>query len=425
MTHYKKLFVIAGAAALLTACGGSSSSSSGKKTNDNSSNTATATGVLSDSPVDGVGYQTSSGKTGTTQDGGKFNYTLGDTVTFTLGEFILGSYKPTRADETVTPVELTEAIPDDTHHDYAITNLLVLLQSLDTDADPSNGINIDAGVSFSADSLTLIDDPATFATNQDLIDALPEEGSVVSPEDADAHFNAQRAKDLAGIYYASDFHAVLRINSDGGYTVGQLKEEDGAVGIEVGNFNWDVRTGEVTNVEVSLDTQTNHDGETEGVAGLDNADDLLFKPTQTQLLITDGDEDFVFKRFTPATGNNIVGAWAANLDGIDSPETSLNTYQFIFFDNGTYAMLDPIGDMDPEEDSCSGPGVEAGHYTVSAGEINLSDLIVDTNGCGGLYDFDDKIFNTPIPFSIEADTMSWNLGDEGIFQLKRISTLVN
>src|SRR5690554_5772804 len=424
MTHYKKLFVIAGAAALLTACGGSSSSSSGKKTNDNSSNTSTAIGVLSDSPVDGVGYQTSGGKTGITQDGGKFNYTLGDTVTFTLGEFILGSYKPTRADETVTPVELASAIPDDTYRDYAITNLLVLLQSLDTDGDPSNGININAGVTFSADSLTLIDDPATFATNQDLIDALPEGGTVVSPEDANAHFNAQRAKDLAGIYYASDFHAVLRINSDRGYIVGQLKEEDDAVGIEVGNLTWDVKTGEVRNIEVRLDTQTNRDGETEGVAGLDNADDLLFKPTQTQLLITDGDEEFVFKRFVPATGNNIVGAWAAKHE-LDTPETSLHTQQFIFFDNGKYVMFDPLGDEEPGEDPCGFPGVEAGHYTVNAGNINLSNLIVDTNGCGGLHDFDDKEFNTPIPYSIDANTMTWNLGDEGMFKLERIKTIVN
>ena len=423
MKHYQQLLLASAAAVLLTACGGSSSSTPKNSTSTNK----TATGVLSDSPVDGVGYQTSGGKTGITKDGGKFNYTLGDTITFTLGEFILGSYKPTRADETVTPVELTEAIPDDTHRDYAITNLLVLLQSLDTDGDPSNGINIDAGVSFSADSLTLIDDPATFATNQDLIDALPEEGSVVSPEDANAHFNAQRAKDLAGIYYASDFHGVLRINSDGGYIVGQLVEDDGAMGIEVGNLTWDVKTGEVRNIEVSLDTQTNHYGETKGVAGFDNVDDLLFKLTQTQLLITDGDEDFVLKRFVPATGNNIVGAWAASLDGIDSPETSLNTYQFIFFDNGTYAMLDPIGDddPDPEEGPCGSAGVEAGHYTVNAGNINLSNLIVDTNGCGGLHDFDDKEFNTPIPYSIDANTMTWNLGDEGMFKLERIKTIVN
>src|SRR5690625_3087431 len=331
MKHYQQLLLASATAALLSACGGSSSSSSPSKSP--TPTTKTTTGVLSDSPVDGVSYSTDSGKTGVTQNGGKFDYIVGDEITFSLGEFVLGSYKPTHADETVTPVELTEAIPDDTYRDYAITNLLVLLQSLDTDGDPSNGINIDAGVSFSADSLTLIDDPATFATNQDLIDALPEEGSVVSPEDAKAHFEAQRAKDLAGIYYASDFHAVLRINSDGGYTVGQLVEDDGAMGIEVGNLTWDVKTGEVRNIEVSLDTQTNHYGETKGVAGFDNVDDLLFKLTQTQLLITDGDEDFVLKRFVPATGNNIVGAWAASLDGIDSPETSLNTYQFIFFDN--------------------------------------------------------------------------------------------
>jgi len=422
MKHYQQLLLASATAALLSACGGSSSSSSPSKSP--TPTTKTTTGVLSDSPVDGVSYSTDSGKTGVTQNGGKFDYIVGDEITFSLGEFVLGSYKPTHADETVTPVELTEAIPDDTYRDYAITNLLVLLQSLDTDGDPSNGINIDAGVSFSADSLTLIDDPATFATNQDLIDALPEEGSVVSPEDAKAHFEAQRAKDLAGIYYASDFHAVLRINSDGGYTVGQLVEDDGAMGIEVGNLNWDVKTGEVRDIEVSLDTQTNHYGETKGVAGLDNADDLLFKPTQTQLLITDGDEDFVFKRFVPATGNNIVGAWAAKHE-LDTPETSLHTQQFIFFDNGKYVMFDPLGDEEPGEDPCGFPGVEAGHYTVNAGNINLSNLIVDTNGCGGLHDFDDKEFNTPIPYNIDANTMTWNLGDEGMFKLERIKTIVN
>src|SRR5690625_2780298 len=422
MKHYQQLLLASATAALLSACGGSSSSSSPSKSP--TPTTKTTTGVLSDSPVDGVSYSTDSGKTGVTQNGGKFDYIVGDEITFSLGEFVLGSYKPTHADETATNVELTEAIPDDTYRDYAITNFLVLLQSLDTDVDQTNGGSIAASVAFIADSLTLIDDPATFATIQDLIYALLEEGSVVSPEDAKAHFEAQRAKDLAGIYYASDFHAVLRINSDGGYTVGQLVEDDGAMGIEVGNLNWDVKTGEVRDIEVSLDTQTNHYGETRGVAGLDNADDLLFKPTQTQLLITDGDEDFVFKRLVPATGNNIVGAWAAKHE-LDTPETSLHTQQFIFFDNGKYVMFDPLGDEEPGEDPCGFPGVEAGHYTVNAGNINLSNLIVDTNGCGGLHDFDDKEFNTLIPYNIDANTMTWNLGDEGMFKLERIKTIVN
>lgn len=421
MKHYQQLLLASATAALLSACGGSSSSSSPSK--NPTPTTKTTTGVLSDSPVDGVSYTTRSG-TGVTQNGGKFDYIVGDEITFSLGEFVLGSYKPTHADETVTPVELTKAITDDTDRDFAITNLLVLLQSLDTDGDPSNGIDIDPAVLLTEGSLTLTDDPATFAANPALIAALPEGGSVVSPEDANEHFNAQRAKDLAGIYYASDFHAVLRINSDGGYTVGQLVEDDGAMGIEVGNLNWDFKTGEVRNIEVTLDTQTNRYGETEGVAGFDNADDLLFKPTQTQLQITDGDEDFVSKRFVPATGNNIVGAWAAKHE-LDTPETSLHTQQFIFFDNGKYVMFDPLGDEEPGEDSCGFPGVEAGHYTVNAGNINLSNLIVDTNGCGGLHDFDDKEFNTPIPYSIDANTMTWNLGDEGMFKLERIKTIVN
>src|SRR5699024_4652146 len=115
MKHYQQLLLTSATAALLTACGGSSSSSSPSKSP--TPTTKTATGVLSDSPVNGVSYSTDSGKTGVTQNGGKFDYTLGNEVIFSLGDFILGSYKPTHADETVTPVELTQAIPDNALRD--------------------------------------------------------------------------------------------------------------------------------------------------------------------------------------------------------------------------------------------------------------------------------------------------------------------
>ncbi len=57
---------------LLGGCGGGSS-------------TPPLTGAFVDAPVDGIGYTTTSGITGLTQNGGQFQYQPGDQVTFTIG----------------------------------------------------------------------------------------------------------------------------------------------------------------------------------------------------------------------------------------------------------------------------------------------------------------------------------------------------
>lgn len=446
MKHYQQLLLASAAAVLLTACGGSSSSTPKNSTPTNK----TATGVLSDSPVEGVSYRTNSGITGVTQKDGKFEYVVGEEVIFSLGDFVLGKYTPTHADETVTPVELTQGI-NDLFRDDAITNLLVLLQSLDNDGNPSNGITIDAGVTFSKESLNLTDSIIEFDAN--LRKALPEGHTVVTADQANKHFAEQRLKDLAGIYYDRDshgvLHGVLRINSDGGYTLGQLVEDDGAVGIEVGNLSWDFKTGKVSVNKVILDTQTNYDGETEGAAGFDNANDksLLFKPTQTQLLIIDGDKEFVPKRFAPATSNNIVGAWAVatkpveydpvsdtyKREPISEPSTKLNTQVFIFFADNTYVMLDPVGDDEGDLPNapppCGKPGVESGKYKFANNELTFSDLIVDNNGCGGLYS--DGYSSQPMKTVINGNIMTWETevidGSNYTipFTLERVNTQIN
>ena len=115
--------------------GGSYSSSSSEASNTNQ-NTPTQTGILLDSAVGGVSYKTSSNLYGLTNTNGQFQYRIGDEVTFTVGETVLGEVK---GGELITPVELAGT---NNTADRRVINISRLLQSLDQDGDPFNGISI-------------------------------------------------------------------------------------------------------------------------------------------------------------------------------------------------------------------------------------------------------------------------------------------
>lgn len=135
-------------AALAVGCGGDGGSSGPR----------TLTGVFVDSPVAGVGYQTAT-QSGVTNTAGEFTYLAGETVTFTLGTVELGS---TDADAEVTVFDVAgvvslpanlreferEVFPPSGERgpfEKAI-NLSILLQTLDDDSNPDNGIVISSDV---------------------------------------------------------------------------------------------------------------------------------------------------------------------------------------------------------------------------------------------------------------------------------------
>ena len=132
-----------GAAVVAIAAGGlaggegeGSSSSSQSGANNINENTPTLTGTLLDSAVGGVSYSTSSNLSGLTNTNGKFQYRSGDQVTFTVGETVLGEVK---GGELITPVKLAGT---NNTADRRVINISRLLQSLDQDGDPTNGITI-------------------------------------------------------------------------------------------------------------------------------------------------------------------------------------------------------------------------------------------------------------------------------------------
>ncbi len=107
---------------LLTACG--------------SSDPPVKQGVFVDAPVEGLSFVTSSGLKGTTNAAGTFNYVPGDNVTFSLGSL---SFPTIKAGDLISPLDLVGASSPD--HPGALS-IARLLQSVDSDGVPDNGITI-------------------------------------------------------------------------------------------------------------------------------------------------------------------------------------------------------------------------------------------------------------------------------------------
>lgn len=131
----------------LTACGGGGGGGSGGAIGvpqtgggDGGASTPTPspavhTGVLLDSAVAGLSYRTETQR-GTTDQNGTFTYLSGEQITFSLGAT---EFPAVMAASTLTPLDLagTRELTNP-----LLTNLLVLLQSMDRDGNPGNGITI-------------------------------------------------------------------------------------------------------------------------------------------------------------------------------------------------------------------------------------------------------------------------------------------
>lgn len=175
----------------MIACGGGSDTSDA------------LTGVFKDSVVQGLSYQTDTIEITQTDKDGTFRYNEGEEVTFSIGGgIVLGSVA---GGEVITPMDLVPEAVDATNAE--VTRILRLLQTLDSDADPDNGIEISDTVHniTSALRLSSIDigtleigegaddflsqDGDSISIAAELADAvLTENSPLVSAEDARAHF---------------------------------------------------------------------------------------------------------------------------------------------------------------------------------------------------------------------------------------------
>jgi hypothetical protein len=334
-------------------------------------------GVLTDSPIQGVAYATNTNVAGTTDAAGTFTYHAADTVQFKLGPLALGSLT---AKPLVTPFDLAAGSAN------KLQNLLVLFQSLDADRNDANGIAIPAAAAAAMPAtLDLAQAPATFASpaNTGLQTAMTAGGitaPIVTTAQANANFQQQGLVLLSANTwgFADSSRAVfLRIAPNGEYYMASVGPSGGGAqaGLEHGTFTisgYDAK-GYFGKGAATLDTN--------GSGGLSHNNLTCDRFTVGADAIASSSACNTETSTTPKLDNNaatIVGAWAIG------SATTLKTHTVVFYANGRVLFMDPQG----ASASCGSPGIEFGSYTwnASTGALSFSNFIYDTNGCGGLYD---------------------------------------
>lgn len=171
----------------------------GDSSNEDNDTGGARTGVFVDSPVSGLDYMGSSANEGVTNAKGEFSYSDGESISFAIGGLALGSAV---GQEVLTPLSLVEGAMS--AEDQRVTNMLVLLQSLDVDGNLNNGIQISEAireeVSASAGSLSLDQSIEDFTANLTPVlgrleaqgsfaDTDPRPRKIVATSDALEHFS--------------------------------------------------------------------------------------------------------------------------------------------------------------------------------------------------------------------------------------------
>jgi hypothetical protein len=179
MRVFAKLAALAASTALVVACGGGGSGGA----------PTLQKGVFIDSPVEGLGYLTTS-QAGATNQKGEFTYLSGENVTFTLYGQTLFSPK---GFSYLTPFDLSDTSVDPA---YSI-NLVRFFLTVDEDQDPSNGIKLPAfagpfGVNFNQSLLSFETDTTGELTSA--LTSIAAGRALPSIPDALAHFNESMAK---------------------------------------------------------------------------------------------------------------------------------------------------------------------------------------------------------------------------------------
>lgn len=174
---------------------------------------ASLTGTFVDSAVSGLDYQGSETAAGLTDQLGQFTYRQGETVTFNIGDLLLGS---ATGAERMTPLSITsDAV---SAQDRRVSNKLILLQTLDADGDLNNGIQITdtirEEVSLNADLIEFDQPPADFRSSlTDMIQAL-EEADAFSDADPRPRRVAATADALA--HFERSTSPRVEVNTTGG-----------------------------------------------------------------------------------------------------------------------------------------------------------------------------------------------------------------
>lgn len=132
----------------------------------------------------------------------------------------------------------------------------------------------------------------------------------------------------------------------------------------MGRLNWNSIDSTLIPL-ISEDTNGDY-----GLSHPDNNGHFRLNYNGTNLVLTDvgSNSIYTFNKVKQSTG--LVGTWQLN-----------QTHLFAFFDTGFYFFLDTEGG-----DECGRPGIEYGKYSLTGNTLSATEILYDTNDCGGLHD---------------------------------------
>lgn len=351
---------------------------------DSSNNEATAErtvivvalniGVFLDSPVGGIGYRTET-QTGITDEEGHYDYLAGESVVFYIGDL---EFPEVEADGVVTPENI--AAGDETTQ----TNILQLLQTLDEDGNPENGISI------SQDTIDAFADSTLDVTSTDFdtevvstLDSLDSPVTLVTEEDANEHFGGSQQSQLIGSWLLSEgegMRNILTFIDESNYIIFHEHDDSNpdcddpegcqtAGSGEYGSYTWDTTTKAFTSSVL---------GESDGSGGLSGMSALLTVNGETLNFDFGEDDGSVDFSRIASTSNSFVGSWFLG---------SSNDYNILTFLSGSEYLI--VHNMNQESYSgveVQGVSGEFGNYTLDSTGFSVEDVTVDTDGDGGVYD---------------------------------------
>ncbi len=355
----------------LAGCGGADSDNESPPTP-----APTKTGVFLDSPVTGLNYRTASIPAGVTNAKGEFNYREGETVSFYIGELILPSIK---AGAQITPADLGGGLSTAT-----TVNILQLLQSLDQDGNPANGIGIldsakDAFVGTGLD----IASPTFDASASAILNSIGK--TLVSEAAANAHFSSTLKAQLKGSWLFSEGAGkrnVLTFFDDTHYIIVHEHSDDGdqlAGSAEYGTYTYDLQANKLM---LEVIRESDNSG---GLCDKYGAATLDIQATDTSLsLEIPGCGTAVFDKVVRTT-NPIVGAWLyiEYPSTISTDDRSDNYNVLTVLPNNEYVIVH-------SRDGFSDTQVkgEFAPYSYTGTTFTIGLPTVNADGEGGLSDID-------------------------------------
>ncbi|HEY0686363.1 MAG TPA: hypothetical protein VGD45_28760 [Steroidobacter sp.] len=378
-------------------------------------------GVFVDAPVAGLSYTTSSNLSGVTDVEGRYNYNVGDTVTFSIGNLVIGAVP---GQGIVTPMTVASALVANTSNnaETVAENLLMLLQSLDSNGNPDDGITftqaIRDAVAANSIDLTAADTAfdsslSTFVTNVSSASGVSLDP--VTRDEARDHFLAQGPAALAGVYVRADENfepitqkiVTLTMFRSGRYLLGGQHDvaacnrgdssgtpvndlvfsDSNGNGVEYGQYTWNPldNTFSVSNVSVETDGFC---GFNEPIVGAIN-DTTELEVTVNGLVFRDSEGNVAYRFVRHDSDNStIAGTWL-------QPSALMRGQPLVFtlFPSsedgkaGRYLMVDAMLPT-PEDTS---PGIEEGCYNIDANDtltVELNSSVcanaIDTNDTAGV-----------------------------------------